>query len=565
MSLFSSISLANTALQAAQVGLQVAGQNIANSNTPGYIREIAEFQPGPTQRLGNLLEGTGVETVGVVQQVDQFLQSRLRGATSDSSSAQVNQQTYSQLEGLVNELSDSDVSTSLDNFFSSISDILNQPESDSVRNLAVLKGQTLTNDINSLANNANQLRSDLNDRVGQSVDDINRLLSQVAKLNVQISNADGGGQSPSDAVGLSDQRNTALTQLAQLIDVKTQIQQDGSVAVFAGGDYLVLEGNARQVEVTESVDRGMTINNLQIAQINAKLNFTSGQVAGLINSRDNVLGTFLDKLNGLAGSLAFEFNRVYSSGQGLKGYQSLTSQAAVDDPDAALSQAGLAFSPQNGQFDVQVYNADTGLTETSIVHVDLNGLDHDTTLNDLAAQLNGISGVSASINSQRQLTIQSTSSNLQISFANDTSGALASLGINTFFTGTDAFSLGINQAVANDPATFATSAGGIGADTNVAVSLAQFQDQPLTTQNSTTLSQLYDRLTSDVSQGSAVAQNAADSAQTFESSLNAQNLSISGVSIDDETVNMIQYQRSFQATAKYIATLNDLLNTLINL
>jgi flagellar hook-associated protein 1 FlgK len=155
--------------------------------------------------------------------------------------------------------------------------------------------------------------------------------------------------------------------------------------------------------------------------------------------------------------------------------------------------------------------------------------------------------------------------NLQISFANDTSGALASLGINTFFTGTDAFSLGINQAVANDPATFATSAGGIGADTNVAVSLAQFQDQPLTTQNSTTLSQLYDRLTSDVSQGSAVAQNAADSAQTFESSLNAQNLSISGVSIDDETVNMIQYQRSFQATAKYIATLNDLLNTLINL
>jgi flagellar hook-associated protein 1 len=565
MSLFSSISLANTALQAAQVGLQVVGQNIANSNTPGYIRETAQFQPGPTQQQGNLLEGTGVETVGVVQQVDQFLQSRLRGATSDSSSTQVNQQTYSQLEGLVNELSDTDVSTSLDNFFSSISDILNQPESDSVRNIAVLNGQTLTNDINSLATNANQLRSDLNDRVGQSADDINRLLSQIATLNLQIANADGGGQSPSDAVGLSDQRNNALTQLAQLVDVKTQIQKDGSVAVFAGGNYLVLEGTARQVEVTKSVDRGMTINNLQIAQVNAQLNFSSGEVAGLINSRDNVLGTFLDKLNSLSGSLAFEFNRVYSSGQGLKGYQSLTSQSAVEDPDAALNQAGLAFTPQNGQFDVQVYNSDTGLTETSTVHVELNGVDHDTTLNDLAAQLNAISGVSASVNSQRQLTIQSTSSNLQISFANDTSGALASLGINTFFTGTDAFSLGINQAVVNDPATFAASAGGIGADTNVAVNLAQFQDQPLITQNGTTLSQLYDRLTSDVSQGSAVAQNAADSAQTFESSLNAQNLSVSGVSIDDETVNMIQFQRSFQATAKYIATLNDLLNTLVNL
>ena len=121
-------------------------------------------------------------------------------------------------------MSDTDLSTSLDNFFSSISNILNQPESDSVRNLAVLKGQTLTADINNLAVRAGQLRSDLNDRVGQSADDINRLLAQVAKLNMQIANAEGGGASGSDAVGLRDQRNSALTQLAQLIDVKTQEQ-----------------------------------------------------------------------------------------------------------------------------------------------------------------------------------------------------------------------------------------------------------------------------------------------------------------------------------------------------
>ena len=151
MSLISSIQLANSALQATQVGLQVVGQNISNANTPGYTREIVQLQSGPTQRSGNLLFGSGVQVQGIVQQVDRFLQERLRNATSDSSVAQVTQQTYSQLEGLVGELSDTDLSTSLDDFFSSISNILNQPESDSVRNLAVLQGQTLTQDINNLA------------------------------------------------------------------------------------------------------------------------------------------------------------------------------------------------------------------------------------------------------------------------------------------------------------------------------------------------------------------------------------------------------------------------------
>jgi flagellar hook-associated protein 1 FlgK len=565
MSLISSIQLASTALQATQVGLQVVGQNIANANTPGYTREVVNLTPGPTQRNGGLLSGSGVEVQGIVQQVDRFLQERLRNATSDSSGAQVTQQTYSQLEGLVGELSDTDLSTSLDNFFSSISNVLNQPESDSVRNLAVLQGQTLAQDINNLASRAGQLRSDLNDRVGQSADDVNRLLGQVAKLNTQIADAEGGGASGSDAVGLRDQRNSSLTQLAQLIDVKTQEQPDGSVSVFAGGDFLVLEGTARSIKVSQSTDRGLTVDQLRIAETDSPLNFSSGTVAGLVHSRDDVLGTFLDKINDVAGTLAFEFNKIYSSGQGLKGYNSVTSQSAVDDVNAPLDASGLQFTPTNGQFDVQVFNRQTGLTQTTAIHVDLNGLDHDTSLTDLAAALGAVNGVSATITPDLKLSIQSTSSDQEIAFGNDSSGLLASLGINTFFTGSDALSLGINPAVVADPGTFAASRAGVGADTDVAVDLANFLDQPLDSHGGTTLSQLYDRMTSDVAQGSAVATSVADGAQVFQQSLNGQNLAISGVSIDEETVNLLQYQRSFQASAKYIATLNDLLNTLVNL
>jgi flagellar hook-associated protein 1 FlgK len=565
MSLISSIQLASGALQATQIGLQVVGQNIANANTPGYADEVVNFSPGPTQQQGNVLLGTGVEVQGVVRQVDQFLQQRLQGATSDSSSAQLTQQTYTQLESLLNELGTNGLGTSLDSFFSSISDILNQPESDSVRNLAVLQGQSLTQNINQLATQTEQLRSGLNDQISQDAVSINSLLQQVGNLNIQIEAAEGGGTSPSDAVGLDDQRDNAIMQLSQLMNIKTQQQSDGTVSVFSGGQYLVLEGNTQSVQVAQSTNRGLTINSLELAGTNAPLNVSSGEVAGLINSRDNVLGGFLDQLNQFSGTLAFEFNKIYSSGQGLQGYSSVTSTSAVDDVNAPLDAAGLNFTPVNGQFDVQVYNPSTGLTQTTTIGVDLNGLGSDTSLTDIVNQLNAVSGISATITPDRRLSIQSTSPDQQIAFANDTSGALAALGINTFFTGSDANSLGVNQAVMDNPSTFAASQGGVGADTNVVVNLASFNDLPLESQGGATLSQMYDRIASDVSQSSAIAQSTADSAQTFQQSLNSQELAVSGVSIDDETVKMLEYQRAYQASAKYISTLNDLLQTLVNL
>ncbi|HZZ26859.1 MAG TPA: flagellar hook-associated protein FlgK [Pirellulales bacterium] len=565
MSLFSSIQVASGALQAAQIGLQVVGQNIANANSPNYAREEVQFAPGPTQQLGSVLLGTGVEVQGVTRQVDQFLQQRLNSATSDSTSTQLTQQTYTQLESLLNELGTNGLSSSLDDFFSSISDVLNQPESDSVRNLAVLKGQTVTQDINQLASQTNQLRSDLNDQVAQDAGSINSLLSQIGKLNIQIESAEGGGTSQSDAVGLADQRDNALSQLSQLMNVTTQSQSDGTVSVFSGGQFLVLEGTARSVAVSQSTNRGLTTNSLVLAGNNAPLQITSGEVAGLINSRDTVLGGFLDQLNHFAGTLAFEFNKIYSSGQGLQGYSSVTSTLAVDDVNAPLDAAGLNFTPGNGQFDIQVYDPSTQLTQTSTIRLDLNGLGSDTSLTDLVNQLNAVSGVKATITPDRRLSIQSSSPDEQIAFANDTSGILASLGINTFFTGSDANSLSVNQEVIDNPSTFAASAGGVGADTNVAVQLAGFNDLPLPSQSGATLSQMYDRVASDVSQGSAVAQNLADSAQTFQQSLNTQNLAISGVSIDDETVKMMEYQRAYQASAEYISTINSLLQTLVNL
>ncbi len=204
MSLLSSIQLANNTLRAQQIGLQVTGQNIANANTPGYIREEVNFKRRAPNAWAICLLGLGVQVDSIVQKTDKFVDSRLRDAISEQSSAEVEEQTYTQLEALYGELSETDLSSSLNNFFNTISEIMNQPESTAARNLAVLKGQTLAGDINRLAIRVGALRKDLNDRVEKGIDNANRLLETIGKLNIRIANTEGGDLSNSDAVGLRD-------------------------------------------------------------------------------------------------------------------------------------------------------------------------------------------------------------------------------------------------------------------------------------------------------------------------------------------------------------------------
>jgi flagellar hook-associated protein 1 FlgK len=137
MSLFSSIQLANNSLRANQIGLQVTGQNIANANTPGYIREEVVLSPAPTQRLGNVSLGLGVEVTGVIQKIDHYLEQRLRNATSERVAGAIEEQTYLELEVIYGELSDTDLSTAISDFFNSIQEIATQPESAPNRRIAV--------------------------------------------------------------------------------------------------------------------------------------------------------------------------------------------------------------------------------------------------------------------------------------------------------------------------------------------------------------------------------------------------------------------------------------------
>ena len=564
MSLFSSIQMANNSLRATQVGLQVVGQNISNANTPGYIREEVILSPAPTQRVGSLLLGMGVQVEGIVQKIDSFLSERIRTAESDRTDAEVRKDAYLQLEGLIGELTDTDLSTTINNFFSSIAGVLDQPESVAVRSLAIQKGEILTGDINRLARRVRQLRTDMNKRVTNAATDINRLTGEIFELNKRITSIEGGNSGASEAVGLRDQRLLALDELSRLIDIRVEEQSSGGVTVFTGGDFLVLDAQRREVEVVQSTDRGLSIGEIYIKETQSPLEVQGGEVAGLYAARDEILGGFLDNLDNFTSTLAFEFNRVYSSGQGLTGFNEIESEFSVTSTSLALDEAGLPFTPGNGQFEIKVLNPDTGSTKTTIIRVDLNGLDNDTTMASLTAAIDAVGGITATTTPTGQLVIRSDSPDLQISFANDSSGLLAALGINTFFSGSSALDLGVSQAVADDPSKFAASQNGIGADTETAIELTAFLDRAIGVGDDT-IGVIYNQLVSEVTQGSTVTQSVADGLDLFSQTLQSQQQAITGVSLDEEAVRMITLQRTYQATARYIRTISELLDVLVSL
>jgi flagellar hook-associated protein 1 len=565
MSLFGTIQLSGNALSAASLGLQVTGNNIANANTPDYIRQRLVQSPQPGFRQGDLIVGLGVKVEGVQQIIDTFLGERLRAATSDVANSDAQADAYAKLESVINELGDRDLSTSLTDFFGSLQNVVDQPESLSVRNVAIQKAQALSDSIRRLDGQVRALHQNVNDQIVATAGEINNLLVDIAKLNVQITTTEGGGVSGSDAVGLRDNRAAALARLAEITDIKAIEQPTGDVTVYSGGDFLVSLGTYRQVQAITDVTGNLQVSRIEIAGINSPIRTSGGRLGGLVAARETVLGGFLSGLDDVSRTLIQEFNKVHSSGQGLTGFSQLTSEQQISTASAPLDAAGLPFTPANGLFQIQIYNQQTGRQSTTDIRVDLNGLDTDTNLETLVAQLDAIDGLGASITVDGRLSLTADSPQTTFAFADDTSGVLAALGLNTFFSGSGAQDIGISSVLKADASKLAVSRGGIGEDAENAELLATFLTTPLVSQDNVSLAVLYDRLTSSVAIGSQTTSAAAEGFRHFQQTLEAQHLSISGVNLDEEAVRMIQYQRAFQASAKVIGTVNEMLETLLNL
>jgi flagellar hook-associated protein 1 FlgK len=564
MSLFSSIQGASNALRVNQLGLQVVGNNIANVNTPGYIRQELILNPALGYKSGNLIIGQGVEAVGVQQKLDNFTLDRLRDTRSKLSYQEQVQASNSAVESIFNELSENDLSSRLSSLANAFQDVANQPGSESMQALVIQRGQELASQLreisSSLADGSTQMRHEIR----ASVDQINRISRSLADLNQRIVEIEGG--SSSNAVGLRDERLKLLDELATYVDVSVTEQANGAATVFVGGDYIVSDGIARQIKASFVGEQDSYRVELRFQDTDSALNLQGGKLKGLYESieRSSSEG-YQGKIDELARDVIYVVNRIHSQGQGSKGFQSVLSDAVLARADVPLELANSGFQIDNGSFEIRVTDSRTGETKTYDFPVKQLGLETDTTAAELAAAINNVSGLNASVTNDGRFQISSDSSSISFSFANDSSGALAALGINTFFSGNSASSIAVKREIISDPSLLAVSLDGVGNGASNAIRLSEAFSSPNELLGGRSLNGIYDSIVSEMTRDINTQKGVTEGLRNFMQTLEAKHLGISGVSLDEEAVKMLLYQKAFQATAKVVSVATELLDTLVSM
>ena len=173
---------------------------------------------------------------------------------------------------------------------------------------------------------------------------------------------------------------------------------------------------------------------------------------GIAQIRDVELPGIINDLNTMAAGLINEINRIHSQGNGLSNLSgTVTASNAVTDPTIDLATAGLPFTFTPGTFQVNVYDNTGALVAGAPFTVTVAAGD---SLNDVVASLNGIANITAGVNVNGQLAV-TAAAGFSFGFANDNTRVLAAVGMNGLFTGSDARTIGVNQAILDDPALLA--------------------------------------------------------------------------------------------------------------
>jgi flagellar hook-associated protein 1 FlgK len=567
MSLIGALNIGSSALAVQQAALQTTGNNIANASDPNYTRQVTNISPSPDQQIRpGLFVGTGVTLDSVQRQIDDALEGRLRGSTSDAEGADTTQQWLGRIESVFNELGDDDLSTRMSTFFNSWSSLANTPQDTGLRQVVLQNGQDLAHWIQTVGSDLTNLRSDADQSMAALASNADQLATQVAQLNQKIVTAEAGTGGSANA--LRDQRDAVLSDLSKLINITTVQQGNGIVNVYVGSEPLIVNTTSRGVAFQQQTINGKLTSTVVFKANNGKMDLNgAGQLGALSKLRDGDLNDAINQLDDFTKNFVFELNKIHASGQGLDGFDSVTSTNAATDPTAALNDpaAGLEFTPQNGSFVVHVTDKATGLQTSTLVKVDLDGLNgDDTTLNDLAAQLDAVPNLSASVQGGR-LTIKSDSPAVSFGFSQDSSGVLAALGINTFFTGSNSADIAVNATVQNQPSLINAAQNGDSADNQTATAIAAMETQPIASMGGVSLNDKYQSIIDGLAVSANTAKTNAEATQTVQQTLQAQRQALSGVSTDEEAVNMMRQQRAFQGAAKLISTVDEMMQTLLQM
>ncbi len=561
MSLNGALQVGRSAIVASQAAMQVAGNNMANAATPGFHRRTVHLAGARDELIvAGAFVGTGVQLQAIRREIDIGLQARFRDATSHQHSGLIDLRFFAALETIQNELTDNDLSSALSDFFNNFSELANNPDDHAIRSLVIETGLALSDRIGAMGRSYQETIEEIDRTLGTAIIQANDLLDGIAMLNGQITQTEQGN---SDAGNLRDRRDSLIDELAAFVEVTVLEQESGSVDVLVDSVPVLLAGVNRGLEVRKDTVNGQLEISIRVAADGTDLAVNSGRIGALLRQRTDTVEPAIADLDTFASQLIFQVNRLHSQGQGIRGFESVEGTYLVTDTTVNLNNvdSGLEYQVDNGSFFIHVTHQATGVRTSHQINVNGNADSLDDLINEINVAV-GVPNVTAGTGLGNVLTL-TAATGFEISFSDDTSGALAALGVNTFFTGFSGSTMGINQRIEGNPNLLAAGTGHVPGSNDTALALADLQNTPLSELSDRSLRKFWQDSVNSLAVKSSAANLAAESSALVRESLSAQIQAVSGVSLDEEAINLLMFQRQFQAAARFIAVIDETIQTLL--
>ncbi|MBP1763307.1 MAG: flagellar hook-associated protein FlgK [Firmicutes bacterium] len=496
-STFGGLSIAKSALNAAQIGLSTTTNNMSNIDTAGYSRQVVnQTSIGPAAVYSSSLVGNGV-SVDSVERVRSFrLDQKYWQENSAASEWEVQSAYLEQIETVFGSTDSSDISTALDSFNTALESLSTDTGSSSARAVVLEAANEFCTTLNDASSQLTQLRSDINSDVKTAVDQINSYATQIAALNKQISVANASGSSANE---LQDQRDVLIDELSGLVGVTVAEGDNGIYNITIKGKSLVNGSSANELECytnTDSssdaysmygirwADSGETFDSGDTGALNGYLDLRDG------NGADNMgIPYYSSQLDDFARTFAQSFNEGITSG-----------------------------------------------TTTYSGHADGMGLD-------------GTTGV-------RFFSYDSLSSAELMATGADNAAVYANI---------TAANISVSQDIQDDTDKIATAStdGEEGNNENIGDIISICGSAAIS--GNATVDDLYSAIVSTVAAASAFAQTEYDRKDTIATYIDTSRSSVSGVSSDEETVNLTVYQSAYEASASMVSTWSEIYQTTINM
>jgi flagellar hook-associated protein 1 FlgK len=578
---FYGLNLGYKGVAAQQRALDVTGHNIANANTEGFSRQRAVMVTDMPMYTPNGYIGSGVDIINVERIRDKFLDQQFRNESNNKGYWDLTFNTYTKIEDILNEPIDGSLRKSMDDFWSAWQDLSKDPESAAIRTTVVQKGITAADSFNHLNDQLELLKKDIGYNLQNKVSDVNSLAARIADINLQIIRSESDGRMAND---FRDRRDMLVEELAKIVNIDITEDNRGGMNIFVGGQALVYTTTYNPIQSTPRADGMFDVKWANGSDFQAK----NGEMKALIDARDVVVDSYIGQLNTAAKAFAEMTNSVHQSGFGLGGNadtgipfftipgQTVGSQGKADgsadwgDFTPIITTQGntdfFVLNPYQIVFanDTSAISTDFNLSgNTLTITADWANTDYtEAELQDLINQQLETAGVTEKIFlNMGSATSPDIADNPPTKFTID-GGANPSADFS-------ASNISVNPDVIADVSKVAAAKysvtnlqNGIG-DNGNALKLAQIKYDKSAI-NGFTVDDYYRSMIGDIGINSNKAKSMANNQELLVSQINTQREYVMGVSLDEEMTNMIQFQQAYNSSARFLTTVDEMLDVLVN-